>query len=64
MKTTNQKYQLKNYRIRYSVMVNGEEYPNSVTMQGLDKADAENNFRSRFTKNQEAELVIIEVVAI
>jgi hypothetical protein len=56
--------QLKSYQIRYSILVNGDEYPNTITILGIDQSDAETNLKSRFSQNPDVELVIKEVIAI
>lgn len=55
---------LKRYKIFYSLLVNGEEYPNSIEISAIDQTEAKQKFKDMFRERYDTEYQIREVQAI
>jgi hypothetical protein len=56
--------ELKRYKILYNLLVNGEEYPNSIEISAIDQTEAKDKFKKMFRERYDTEYQIREVQAI
>lgn len=52
---------LKTYKVKYSVVVNGEEYPNITEVQAIDESEARENLKNLISKTSDVHFHIHEV---
>jgi hypothetical protein len=53
--------ELKTYKVKYSITVNGDEYPNVTEIQAIDESEARQNLKNIITKTSDVEFHIHEV---
>ena len=53
--------ELKTFKIRYCILINGEEYPNTTEIQALDSSEAREKLKDIITRTSDVEYHIHEV---